>query len=108
MKVRDYKKLDQFLIKITAGAEYFGLDNSINKLKSDEEPEGDVLFAYDKLRFVCGTIQNDQLYEFVRQYGKLCGEKIFSKRIYLFAKIVGNSQTKLEVRTDEMNHELGW
>ena len=107
-RVRDYKKLDQFLIKITAGADYFGLDKSINKLKSDEEPEGDVLFVYDKLRFVCGTIQNDHLYEFVRQYGKLCGEKIFSRRIYLFAKIVGSCQNNLEVRTDEMKHELGW
>ena len=58
---------------------------------------------------MCGKVENDELRQFVRQYGKLCGEKIYSKRIYLFARIEEKkSANYLQLRTDEMEHEQGW
>ena len=74
----------------------------------DEEPEKDEMFLYDKYRFVCGTVVNDHLHDFVMQYGKLCGEQVFSKRIYLFANILGKNKNELEVRTDQMEHFKDW
>ena len=109
-KTRDYKG-KEFLVKVTAGADYFGLDEAKAnvKLQEDEEPEGKTLNIYDKFRFVCGRVENDELRQFVRQYGKLCGEKIYSKRIYLFARIEEKkSANYLQLRTDEMEHEQGW
>ena len=107
-KLKEYRGVE-FLVKVTAGTEYFGLDREMRKeMRSDEEPEGDRLFVYDKFRFVCGTVKNDELKQFVREYGKLCGEKIYSKRIYLFAQISGKTKNHLQIRTDEMHHEQGW
>ena len=108
-RLKDYKDRE-FLVKVTAGTEYFGLDEEMAKakLQQDEEPEGSTLFVYDKLRFVCGVVENEGLNQFVRQYGKLCGEKIYSKRIYLFARICGKSENYLQIRTNEMEHEQGW
>ena len=107
-KLKEYRGVE-FLVKVTAGTEYFGLDREMRKeMRSDEEPEGDRLFVYDKFRFVCGTVKNDELKQFVREYGKLCGEKIYSKRIYLFAQICGKTKNHLQIRTDEMHHEQGW
>ena len=112
MCIRDSYRDLEFLVKVTAGTEYFGLDQEMAnaELQQDDEPDGKTLFVYDKLRFVCGRVENEGLNQFVRQYGKLCGEKIYSKRIYLFAKICDKAKSAnyLEVRTDEMEHEQGW
>ena len=69
---------------------------------------GNTLFIYDEFRFVCGTVENEKLFQIVRQYGKLSGEHIYAKRIYLCAKIIGRNKNEIEVRTDELFHDLGW
>ena len=74
--------------------------------KNDEEE--DFLIVYDEFRFVSGSVENEKLFQIVRQYGKLSGEQNYHKRIYLWATIIGRNKNVIEVRTDELFHDLGW
>ena len=42
--------------------------------------------------------------------GKLAGEKLYNKRLYLMAKLVEWSKDKmtLDVKVDEFFHDQGW
>lgn len=73
-----------------------------------KQPSDEVLLVYDKFRFVCGTASNQKLFDIVRQFGKLSGEKIYNKRIYLYARMSKGNKNELIVRTDELVHEQGW
>ena len=93
----------EFLVKVTAGRDHFGMNSQ--DLVSDEDEK---LFVYDEYRFVSGITCNSKLFTLVRLFGKLTAEKIFSKRLYLFAKITKRDKTRIEVRTDQFVHNLDW
>ena len=44
----------------------------------------------------------------MRQFGRLSGEAVFNKRIYLKARIVMKSKNELLVDRTELFHDLGW
>ena len=114
MKLKDYIG-KEFLVKISAGDNYFGFDE---KLIQDHRKmnfymlggchEHELLVIYDKFRFVCGTVKNVKLFDMVMQFGKLSGEQIYAKRIYINARIIGRNKNEIEVRTDELLHYQGW
>ena len=93
----------EFLVKVTAGRDHFGMTSQ--DLVSDEDEK---LFVYDEYRFVTGITFNGKLFNIVRLFGKLTGEKIFSKKLYLYAKITKRDKTRIEVRTDQFVHNLDW
>ena len=114
-KLGDYKG-KEFLVKIGAGDNCFGFKRDMSKMSSLHAMSykmaggglGNELWIYDEFRFVCGTVENEKLFQIVRQYGKLSGEQNYHKRIYLCAKIIGRNKNEIEVRTDELFHDLGW
>ena len=112
-KLKDFKG-KQFLVKITAGQDHFGFDeNTMTRiLKQNHLPSAsrpiDELWVYDEFRFVCGATQNERMKEIVRQFGRLTGEKIFTKQIFLHARIHRANKNELEVRTDQLFHDQGW
>jgi len=113
-KKKGYKN-KEFLIKISCGGNGFGLDTEkggtgLQKLAMMvcRQPDDDVLWVYDKFRFVCGTANNQKLFDVVRQFGKLSGEKVYNKRIYLYARMSKGNKNELIVRKDELVHEQGW
>ena len=109
--VKDYVG-KEFLIKISAAKDQFGLQPSEKALPPNfpMESAGDDndLWVYDQFRFVSGATRNDKLQNLVRQFGKLSGEKIYNKRIYLHARIRNNNKNELQVRTDQLLHDQGW
>ena len=115
MKIGDYKG-KEFLVKIGAGDNHFGLKSDLSKMSATRafsyKMSGggldNAIVIYDEFRFVCGTVENEKLFQIVRQYGKLSGEQNFNKRIYLWATIIGRNKNEIEVRTDELFHDLGW
>ena len=114
-KLGDYKG-KEFLVKIGAGDNCFGFKRDMSKMSSLHAMAynmvggglGNELWIYDEFRFVCGTVENEKLFQIVRQYGKLSGEQNYNKRIYMCAKIIGRNKNEIEVRTDELFHDLGW
>ena len=68
----------------------------------------DDLVIYDEFRFISGITQNKEVKNLVRQFGKLSGEAVFNKRIYLKARIVKGSKNELLVDRTKLFHELGW
>ena len=70
--------------------------------------EDKFLIIYDEFRFIKGSVENDKLFDIVMQFGKLSGEQIYAKRIYMYAKIIGKKKNELLVRTDELLHDQGW
>ena len=109
-KLKDYIGTE-FLIKIAAGAESFGLQptrTSARTMMFPSKADNEQLWVYDEFRFISGLTRNKQILNIVRKLGKLAGEKIYSKRIYLFARILKTNPNELEVKTDRLFHELGW
>ena len=113
-QVKDYRGRD-FLVKISAGDDGFGLDRSdkksldlVAKITRTGEP-GDMLI-YDEFRFISGITRCPKIFDLVREFGKLSGEKCYNKRIYLTAKLLGGPlpMWKIVVRTDQFFHEQGW
>ena len=95
MKLKDYRG-KEFLVKISNG------DNNLSHLFDDD------LVIYDEFRFISGITQNKEVKNLVRQFGKLSGEAVFNKRIYLKARIVKGSKNELLVDRTKLFHELGW
>ena len=93
----------EFLVKVTAGRDHFGMISE--DLIADEDEQ---LLVYDEYRFVTGITCNSKLFNIVRLFGKLTGEKIFSKELYLYAKVTKREKTRIEVRTDQFVHNLDW
>ena len=110
MKVSQYEG-KEFLVKIAAGNNWFGLDGKNMKgLKKNSIITGDndTLFVYDEYRFVSGIVEHEKLNSLIRQFGKLSGEKIYNKQIYFKAKLKGKNKNHLEVKTDKLYHDQGW
>ena len=115
MKIVDYKG-KEFIVKIAGGDNYFGLKPDMSKRPKEHDISysmlgggfGNEVVIYDEFRFVSGSVENEKLFQIVRQYGKLSGEQIYAKRIYLWATIIGRNKNEIEVRTDELFHDLGW
>ena len=115
MKISDYKG-KEFMVKIGAGDNCFGLKPDMSKRPAEHAitvamlggGSGNEVVIYDKFRFVSGSVENEKLFQIVRQYGKLSGEQNYNKRIYLWATIIGRNKNEIEVRTDELFHDLGW
>ena len=107
----DYKG-KEFLIKITAGDDGFGLDRSTDTrgLGMGRNAEPGSLFIYDEFRYISGITKCPKLFEIVRQFGKLSGEKVSNRRIYLYARLLCGPHPvwKLSVRIDKLFHEQGW
>ena len=107
----DYKG-KEFLIKITAGDDGFGLDRSTDTrgLGMGKNAEPGTLFIYDEFRFISGITKCSKLHDIVRQFGKLSGEKVSNRRIYLYARLLFGPRPvcKLSVRIDKLFHEQGW
>ena len=95
MKLTDYRGKD-FLVKISNG------DNNFGQAKDEN------LLIYDEFRFISGIAQNKEVKNLVRQFGRLSGEAVFNKRIYLKARIVMKSKNELLVDRTELFHDLGW
>ena len=79
--------------------------------RGPNEPLGkgnDLILVYDEYRFVSGTAKNEDLRNLVRQFGKLSGEQIYNKQLYLKVKLKGKNKNNLEVRTAEIFHNQGW
>ena len=111
-QLKDYKGKN-FLVKISAGDDGFGLDRSdakslVGRITRTGEP-GD-LWIYDEFRFISGITRCPKLFDLVREFGKLSGEKCYNKRIYLSARLLGGPLPvwKISVRTDQLFHEQGW
>ena len=110
-KLKDYRR-KEFLIKITAGDDGFGLDRSgekhfgIDMGLVREDPN--MLMIYDEFRFISGTTKCPKIWDIVRQFGKLSGEKCYNKRIFLHARLHRGNKNELLVRTDQFFHEQGW
>ena len=115
MKMIDYKG-KEFMVKIAAGDNYFGFKPDMSKRPAEHVISysmlgggcGNEVVIYDEFRFVSGSVENEKLFQIVTQYGKLSGEQIYAKRIYLWAMIIGRNKNEIEVRTDELFHDLGW
>ena len=109
-----YKK-GEFLVKLANGDDYYGLPQS-KKMKQRNEylnfkkKHPDDLWIYDKFRNISGISQHRELTKFVRQLGRLAGEKVYNKRVYLYARLIslGKKKIVLEVRSNEILHEQGW
>ena len=115
MKIVDYKG-KEFIVKIAGGDNYFGLKPDMSKRPAEHAitcsmlggGSGNEVVIYDEFRFVSGTVENEKLFQIVRQCGKLSGEQNYHKIIYLWAKLIGRNKNEIEVRTDELFHDLGW
>ena len=118
MKLRDYKG-KEFLVKIASGDNCFGQADALLTSLMQRMPKkncvdvhgiSDNLLIYDEFRFVCGTVTGDnkEILNLVRQFGKLSGEKIYNKRIYLKARIMKGNKNELLVDTTQLYHEQGW
>ena len=114
--LKDYIGKD-FLVKFSAGDDGFGLDRSddatslverVTRVTRTGEP-GD-LWIYDEFRFISGITKCPKIFDLVRQFGKLSGEKCYNKRIFLLARLLGGPHPvwKISVRTDQLFHEQGW
>ena len=113
-KLKDYRG-KEFLIKITAGPDHFGFDPKLIRKNMKEyeapfshNPSADEMWLYDEFRFVCGVAKNKKIEEIVRQFGKLTGEKTFTKQIFLHARMLRANKNELQVRTDHLLHDQGW
>merc|ERR1719239_228807 len=111
--MKDYRRKD-FLVKISAGGDNFGLDHLVNKsldlvAKITRTGEPGDLWIYDEFRFISGITRCPKIFDLVREFGKLSGEKCYNKRIYLTAKLLGGPlpMWKILVRTDHFFHEQG-
>ena len=124
MRLKDYIGKD-FLVKISAGHNYFGFDfeeildkyrfhkkseKSIEEMQNARQQmiKEEYLVVYDEFRFISGTVKNDKLFDMVMQLGKLSGEQLYAKRLYVNARISGRNKNELNVRTDELFHDQGW
>ena len=88
-KVTDYQG-KEFLVKVTAGDDGFGLDRSAEKKlgvipAQNQDLQG--LTIYDEFRFISGVTKCQKIWDIVRQFGKLSGDKIYNKRIFLYAQL---------------------
>ena len=112
-QLKDYRGKD-FLVKISAGDDGFGLDRSGDAKSSvagaTRTGEAGDLWIYDEFRFISGATKCPKIFDLVRQFGKLSGEKCYNKRIFLFARLLGGPHPvwKISVRTDQLFHEQGW
>ena len=111
-ELKDYED-KEFLVKFSAGDDGFGLDRSdeemfgikIGHLKKDLM---DTLRIYDEFRFIYGDTKCQKMFDIVRHFGKLSGEKCYNKRIFLYARLNRGNKNELLVRTDQFLHEQGW
>ena len=94
----------EFLVKVQAGSEgHIVLGGGLADKIEDSE-----ITIYDKSRTVSGIVEHEQLFNLVRQFGKLGSELNFSKRLYLHAKIVRKNKDHIQVRTDKLVHDQDW
>ena len=100
----------EFLVKISAGDDGFGLDRSEDYRMLGKSVEPGVVWIYDKFRFISGATKCPKLFDIVRQFGKLSAEKVSNRRIYLYARLLGGPRPvwRISVRTDQFSHEQGW
>ena len=94
----------EFLVKVQAGKEGHILHGGglANKVEDSN------ITIYDKSRTVSGSVNNEKLFNLVRQFGKLCSEMNYSKRIFLYAKILKKNVDHIQVRTDLLLHDQDW
>ena len=113
--MRDYEG-KEFLVKVSAGDDGFGLDRSedytmlLLQTLGQQFAEPDSLWIYDEFRFISGATKCPKLLDIVRQFGKLSAEKVSNRRIYLYARLLGGPRPfwTISVRTDQFSHEQGW
>ena len=92
----------EFLVKISAGDDGFGLDRSTDSRSLGRKGEPGSLWIYDEFRFISGITKHPKLIQIVHQFGKLSAEKISNKRIYFYARLLGGPEPawKILVQTD--------
>ena len=67
-----------------------------------------MLMIYDEFRFISGATKSPKIWDIVRQFGKLSGEKCYNKRIFLHARLHRGNKNELLVRTEQLLHDQGW
>ena len=91
-------------MKVQAGSE--GTTLGVGGISSPIEDSK--LLIYDKSRIVSGSVENARLFNLVRQFGKLGSQLNFSKKIFLFARILKKNIDFIEVNTDRLFHDQDW
>ena len=111
-RLKDYKG-KEFLVKITAGGgprKYSSGGNSGLGLEQGDDPnDDDRILVYDEARFICGRATNPKIYDLTRNFGKLCMDKLYSKRIYLKARLIGKTRNRIRlVDINKFYHDQPW
>ena len=72
--------------------------------------EPGLLVIYDEFRNISGHTTCTKLFDIVRQFGKLSGEKCYNKRLFVKARLLSGPFPvwKILVKTDQFFHEQGW
>ena len=94
----------EFLVKIQAGRDTDPVNGSGLACKLEDSE----IHIYDRSRTVCGSVNHEFLFNFVRQFGKLCSEMNYSTRIYLNARMIEKNVDHIQVRTDILPLDQGW
>ena len=98
------KEKGEFLVKVQAGQE----GNVFSGGGLADRVDDSSVMVYDKSRIVTGSLEHEQLFNLVRQFGKLGSEMNYSKRIYLNARIIKKDINHIQVRIDDLVHDQGW
>ena len=95
-RLKDYKG-KEFLVKITTCEEGY------------DPKDDDRILVYDEARFICGRATNPKIYDLTRNFGKLCMDKLYSKRIYLKARLIGKTRNRIRlVDINKFYHDQPW
>ena len=106
-------KHGEFLVKLSHGQDHYGLTKSNNKVElglSGETRSPYEVWVYDEFRNISGLAEHKQLTQLIRHLGRLASEKIYNKRVYLYARLISFTKDNLviEVRSDLILHEQEW
>ena len=124
-KSMSFYKKKEFLVKVNHGDTLFGLQEptqleqmadilldhpQASEIKKISEKNKDNLCIYDKFRNISGITTNDKLVALIRSTGRLSGDQIYNKRVYLWASLVRHKDKTIviNVKTDKILHDLGW
>ena len=98
------KEKSEFLVKVQAGQEgNLGCGGGLAHRIDDS-----TVMVYDQSRIVSGRLEHEQLFNIVRQFGKLGSEMNYSKRIFLNARIIKKDINHIQVRIDDLVHDQSW
>ena len=108
LKFAWYENKEQFMVKLNHGDNSFGLRE---KDEGNNPDENKIVMIYDQYRNISGLCYDKQLIRFIRELGKLSGEKVYNKRTFLMASVLGKTKAghiKIKIKTDIVYPDQDW